>query len=1256
MPRQRLNPGLLVAALALAAPGMAHADLVVFHGKVVMEDGAIPGRVVGIQRTCDGMDHPIREAIASPKTGLYIVRLDVSDFGGVFSGGVANSGLLPCVLEATAQGFASSKIDLTDRRTTMNPQLPDIVLRPVAPGALLNLDHGPGVPRAASRPWAQALKAMNVQNWAAAETPLHSVVENAPAFAPGWTALGAVCGHLAKPEEARKALERAIELDPKPLAPYLLLGEAEMDLKDWDAAARTSAALIQADSKRQYLDAYIQNAVAHYQAKDFDGALARINETIKLDKRREYPRAEYILGVILEARHEYDAAAEHMRAYLREHPRAKDAASVAERLANLGKSPPADLAAELTTADMRLPASGEAPVPGGVKAFAAIARLPETPQDFFLEYCRAIAATPTAASNPTLEARESVRVFISTVGELEQLGQRQDDRTVIRLSLDSDGHRQTAERVLTLLGWRLRQSGDSYDVEPGDLQIDGYRQRLPALFGIDELEMREAIAAQRPFQFEIPLESARLVGGAAWNVALKGLPGFTGGPAEIFIRDQRFARVYSGLAAMEPETASAVVSGIGLATLINNYSVAIADYSEALVLDGSRVSVPGGEKAQAVWSKLAGAGPQNPVRFFRALFEKDQGRLLTFYFDLWRADAAHQQFFTASGARAEAFYKWYRDSAALAPLARGANRWQAVILQRLRLDAANPEAILAQPSLEPLAAALQLEARRGKRLDGDSIAILTHHFEEWRHVFPYFEKLPGLAAPEFSALADFTDEVAKAPAARQAVLVGDWHSLVELIVLGSQAGSLDAAQAARAFRQVCEALRSANPSAGAIAALREMAGGAADVDEAVASRLLKLAGARRDAFEHVKELQDVPRINTLGQTPDARKTLAALSGVVYAALLDPRYLLVVEDRKLLAKHNFLPLPGDKRSNLFADSALIASNTAPGSFLVGGFGRFQEVTRNLDRSLVDPGPIAEPAADPPALDEAPPSAGVLHVPAAPVAPLPPVEAIFRANARMVEVYATVTDRRGRYVDDLKAGDFTILENGSRRPVFAFENRTNSVTVALLFDTTGSMEDALPSLKAAALQLIGDLRPEDTVAVYGFNDRVTELQPFTTDKTAARRAVLRAHASGTTALYDALLRVDRDLAQRGGKKVIIVFTDGDDNASMLTADAAVLRAKARGIPIYTIAEGEALARQPLVGQLAAMSHATGGTPFLIRKLSDIGEVFRKMSEDLMHGYLLAFQPDPGSDHGWRKIEVVLTDGRGRTVRAREGYYPE
>lgn len=1265
MQRKPSYPVLLLAAFTVLAPP-AGAELAVFHGRVVLEDGSPPGRLVSIQRICDGLGQPAREGSASAKTGIYILRLNVGDLGGVFAAsyGTANA---PCVLEATLDGYISSRLDMSDPHFTMSPQLPDIVLTRIVKGSHLDLTRGPSVPGAASRPWSQALKFIDARDWAAAEVPLRAVVLAAPKFAPGWLALGTVCKNQHKAAEARPALERATQLDAKPLAPWNELASVECELKDWEAAATTSQMVIQADSRHIYLEAYIVNAIARYQRKDLDGALERIREVPRLDKRQDFPRAEYILGMIEEANHEYDSAGAHMREYLARSPRAKDAAMVKERVANLGHASPADLSGELDNADLHAPAAGEAPVPGGVKAFAAIARIPGavSSSDFFLQYCRAITQGGPNAENQTLASRDAIRAFIAAVPELEQLGTRQADRVVVPMAVDTDEHRHKAERVLALLGWKLVRNADALTIEPGEQEIDGLRQRIPAAFGIDELDLRQTIEAGRPFQFEIPVENARLIGGPAWGVTLKDAPDFPGGPVEIFIRDWRFARVYTGLGAMDPEAAGAVVSAVGLPTLLTKYANLLADAGDALTVSEKHVAVPGGAKANPAWARLAGANPQNPGPFLRALLDKDEGRLMAFYYDLARADAAHQQFFTANAGRAEAFYKWYRDSL---PARLPEDRWQATILQNLGLDAGKPafpggrqawpsaasgddDVILHLPSLRALAAEIQLEQRRGSPLDQASAALLAQHYDEWQYLFPYFEKLPGLGAAEFQALAGFAGDAAAASVARQTILLGEWHSLVELIVLAGEAGSLDPAGAAKAFRQVAEALRSGNPSSQSVAVLRAVAGGVADLDDAIPARLLRLSAARRDSYERVKALQKVPSIASLGDSPDAAKTLAALSGAVYAALLEAQVLLVAEDPRLVAKHNFLPAGNDKRA-LFADSALILSNSPPGSNLTGGFGRFREVTRSLDRRRLKPADGEETAGEGAAPEEALPAESA----PAESGPRPPTEALFRASGRIVEVYATVTDSRGRYVDDLTAAQFTILESGQTRPVFAFENHTSSVSVALLFDTTGSMEGALPSLKSAALHFLRELRPEDSAAVYSFNNRVNELQSFTTDKVAAERAVLRAHASGTTALYDALLRVNHDMSGRPGKKVILVFTDGDDNASMLTSDAAILRAKVRGIPIYTIAEGDALVHPQLIGELANMSRATGGTSFLIRKLGDISAVFQKVSEDLMHGYLVAFQPSDGPDNGWRKIEVVLANGKGRQVRAREGYYPE
>ena len=186
--------------------------------------------------------------------------------------------------------------------------------------------------------------------------------------------------------------------------------------------------------------------------------------------------------------------------------------------------------------------------------------------------------------------------------------------------------------------------------------------------------------------------------------------------------------------------------------------------------------------------------------------------------------------------------------------------------------------------------------------------------EQWEYVyrcgaatlFPWGDALPT-EQEDWSRilLSDFSDDAARAPANRRSVLMGEWYSVAELIVLGVKSGALTNTQAAQFFRQACDDMRAPNASAGAIGTVRAIAG-SGDLDEALATRLLRLTGPRREAFEEVKQLQQVPRLAALDEQPDPDKTLAALSGAVYAALLDPAFLLVSEDAQFLSRHNFAP--------------------------------------------------------------------------------------------------------------------------------------------------------------------------------------------------------------------------------------------------------------------------------------------------------------------------------------------------------------
>ncbi len=1233
-------PALLCVQLLPAAD-------VFLHGKVTMEDGSPPPKPVTIERPCLDSEVPVFVATTNAK-GEFIYKITIGSVDMIAFNRA-------CVLRASLKGYESTTLDYNDWNLFQDPNLPSIVLIKLSGNPSVNIFSETQAPRKAFKTWVRAGQAAQAGRWPEAEKQIRMALQAYPKFAQAWHALGIIYQNEQKIDQAREAQLKAIELNPKLQAAYLMLARLDIETKDWEGAKKAADTLIQEDTRHKYPEAYVHQAIARWQLKDINGAEASVKEAIRLDRKRDLQRAEYVLGMILESKKDFDGARDHMQRYLTLEPKAGDLASVKARIAHLGTTEATDIATELqqVAAQLQLAPSSEAWVPGGMKALAAIAGVapasaPVSSQNFFAEYSRVLVreVSPGLARGVP-EYHRLLETYMASIAELGHSGERGEDKTVITLSLAGEEQRKNTERILNLMGWRLTLAGA---VEPGDQPADGFRQRIPALLGIDEIDMQQALETGHTFRFEVPTENARLVGGEAWTQLIAGPP-HPGGLAEAFVRDPRLAKTYAGLGEMGADTAAAVVRGVGLRILVEKYADILARSADSFTLSKDGAAVPGDAEA---WKKIAGVSPNAAPAFFRALLERDDGTLAAFHQVLSHADAAHQRFFTATPARAEKFYTWYRDSGEPRwSMTVSSDRWRTALFQQLPLDGAanvrfpggrrawtqaegaDDEVLLKLPTLEALVPVARVEQERKAPLDETSARLLAQHYAQWRALFPYFEKLPGLGRAEFEAMTAFTQAVSSYGRAQQNIVLGEWYSLVELIERGVMAGSLGPAESAQAFRNVCAGLAAPDHSAKAAAALRDMLNGKiqGDVRESVASELLRLTPERRVAFDRVLELLNVPRLDPPG---DASRTAAALSGLVYAATLDPDGLMVNEDPRLLSKHRFAA-----SENLFAPAKLVASSQPPGSYLSGGFVNIEEVARKLARggrlaARVEAAPVATTTAG---------QAEILST-----------DATFRADARLVEVYATVTDSRGRYIDDLTQDQFTILEQGEPRAAAGFESRSTEVSVALLLDTTGSMQAALPALKNAALKLIGDLRASDWVAVYSFNNTVSELQPFSTDKNAAKRAVLGTEPFGETALYDALARVNRDLSGRSGKKVIVVFTDGDDNASTITAQAAIQRAKAAGVPVYTIAQGAALTNPEFLKQLSGVSQATGGAAYAIHNPAEIRGVFENVSQDLLHTYFFAFQPAPAENHEYRRIEVTIRGSKPYKVRAREGFYPE
>lgn len=262
-------------------------------------------------------------------------------------------------------------------------------------------------------------------------------------------------------------------------------------------------------------------------------------------------------------------------------------------------------------------------------------------------------------------------------------------------------------------------------------------------------------------------------------------------------------------------------------------------------------------------------------------------------------------------------------------------------------------------------------------------------------------------------------------------------------------------------------------------------------------------------------------------------------------------------------------------------------------------------------------------------------------------------VFKVVTRLVEVHATVTQGKRRYVRGLTKENFSLYDNGVPQELSVFESDRTGFSCALLLDTTGSMKKALPTLKRAVLEFIDSLRPVDSVAVYSFSTQLARLQPFTLDKSEVKRAVLKSRAGGATALFDSVYRVAQDLTAVEGKKALLVFTDGDDNSSVLNARSTIRRARMIGIPVFAAAQGQALQDKALLKQIFELSEATGGQAFEMKVSSHAQRIFAEISASLRHSYLLGYQAPQVERPGWRTIRLVVNGVKRPRIRAKSGY---
>jgi Ca-activated chloride channel homolog len=270
-------------------------------------------------------------------------------------------------------------------------------------------------------------------------------------------------------------------------------------------------------------------------------------------------------------------------------------------------------------------------------------------------------------------------------------------------------------------------------------------------------------------------------------------------------------------------------------------------------------------------------------------------------------------------------------------------------------------------------------------------------------------------------------------------------------------------------------------------------------------------------------------------------------------------------------------------------------------------------------------------------------------------------LISVNVDFVVLHPTVRDRKGRFASDLREQDFEVFEDGVRQSIRLFRHEDIPVTVGLVVDHSGSMGRKLADVIAAARTFVQSSSPEDQMFVVNFNELVTlglpEAIRLTNRSDELAQAIANTPATGKTALYDAIIRAQDQLqAGRPDKKVLIVISDGGDNASAHSLAEVLKMADQSSALVYSIGifDEEDPDRNPDV--LRRLARATGGEAFFPSQPDEVVAICDRIAREIRHQYTLGYVSSNAAQPGaYRAIRVVArtTGGRKLSVRTRSGY---
>jgi Ca-activated chloride channel homolog len=277
----------------------------------------------------------------------------------------------------------------------------------------------------------------------------------------------------------------------------------------------------------------------------------------------------------------------------------------------------------------------------------------------------------------------------------------------------------------------------------------------------------------------------------------------------------------------------------------------------------------------------------------------------------------------------------------------------------------------------------------------------------------------------------------------------------------------------------------------------------------------------------------------------------------------------------------------------------------------------------------------------------------------ITPLGAQQGKFKVSTNTVALYATVMDADKRLVPDLVEDDFEVYDNGKLQTITSFDNKPLPITVVVMLDSSGSMTLALDMVKAAAEQFLLRMMPEDQGVVGAFNDKIQFIpDAFTGSRDELIRSLKNLDFGYPTRLYDAVGESMGQLKGIPGRKVVLVFTDGDDNASKIGSGEITDRARIEDVMIYSVGlenvyfNGQQKVRSTPDRGLKRMSEETGGGFFLLKKTDELGPTFTRVAQELHSQYVLGFTPQT-LDGKVHKLDLKIKQKPSMTARARKSY---